>query len=149
MYFFLQIHTKKRNRLGTKKLNDLVYVRFNARLGDKKINKERDPLAVRDFTESKANTWVLRRHGKHSSQENEEDKAFWDVVSQARGVGELVRRLRLGRNDLHEGSSSQNKGKEVAKERGIDDEFDSSGSNDGEEDEDEFEIDLHDREELE
>ncbi|CAH1441575.1 unnamed protein product [Lactuca virosa] len=39
---FEGVHTKKRNRLETSKLNDLVYVQFNANLMEKKTKKRKD-----------------------------------------------------------------------------------------------------------
>lgn len=50
---FNQVHTKRRNRLSTKKLNSLVYIMYNKKLKDKHLKKqsrkdEVDPLIVED-----------------------------------------------------------------------------------------------------
>ena len=37
----MQIHTKKRNRLDPKRLTDLVFVRFNRRMLQKRIAKSK------------------------------------------------------------------------------------------------------------
>ncbi|KAK3211304.1 hypothetical protein Dsin_016010 [Dipteronia sinensis] len=51
----LEIHTKKRNRLGTKKLNSLVYIMYNKRLQYKFLKKKTlkdndDPLVSEDLS---------------------------------------------------------------------------------------------------
>lgn len=51
---FNQVHTKKRNRLSTCKLNRLVYIMYNKKLKDKHLKKqsrkdEDDPLIVEDI----------------------------------------------------------------------------------------------------
>lgn len=50
---FNQVHTKRRNRLTTKKLNSLVYIMYNKKLKDKHLKKQSrkddvDPLIVED-----------------------------------------------------------------------------------------------------
>ena len=50
---FNQVHTKRRNRLGTSKMNDLVYIMYNRKLKYNFMKKlslkdEEDPLIVED-----------------------------------------------------------------------------------------------------
>ncbi|KAK2409977.1 hypothetical protein QL285_045372 [Trifolium repens] len=46
---FEMIHTKKRNRLKQKTMNDLVYVMVNSRLTKKKVERRRRELTIDDF----------------------------------------------------------------------------------------------------
>jgi hypothetical protein len=39
-----QVHTKKRSRLLSDRLRDLVFVKVNSRMIDKRENKRRDPI---------------------------------------------------------------------------------------------------------
>ncbi|KAK2645874.1 hypothetical protein Ddye_021069 [Dipteronia dyeriana] len=58
--YCLLIHTKKRNRLDTNRLNNLVYVQFNSRLMDKRkrgTNKNIDILLANDA--SNAQRWIV------------------------------------------------------------------------------------------
>lgn len=83
----LQIHTKKRNRLEVQRLNDLVFVQFNAKLKDK---KERH-LALKDPLESveadKAKDWLATLNPN-------EDEVYpgagvtWGMVADASGATE-------------------------------------------------------------
>lgn len=59
--YFLQIHTKKRNRLDVNRLNSLVYVQFNAKLFNKqKRIKDKDvDVILEDGDESKAEEWLV------------------------------------------------------------------------------------------
>lgn len=63
VYFtpFLQIHTKKRNRLDVNRLNSLVYVQFNAKLFNKqKRIKDKDvDVILDDGDENNAEEWLV------------------------------------------------------------------------------------------
>jgi len=54
----MQVHTKRRNRLLHDRMRDLVFVKFNSKLRQKKDNKDRDPLEklVRDALEDEDNS---------------------------------------------------------------------------------------------
>jgi hypothetical protein len=56
----MQVHTKRRNRLLHERMRDLVYVKFNSKLRQKKDNKDRDPLEnpVFDGLEDEDNEWI-------------------------------------------------------------------------------------------
>ncbi|XP_038680576.1 uncharacterized protein LOC119981502 isoform X1 [Tripterygium wilfordii] len=56
---FNQVHTKKRNRLTTKKMNDLVYILYNKKLKDRHLKLQEvteDPLVLDDIASD--DEWV-------------------------------------------------------------------------------------------
>eukprot|EP00253_Pinus_taeda_P018801 PITA_18801 len=60
---FERIHTKKRNRLDQKRLNDLVYVQFNLRLRRNQLLNKRpnsDPIVLDDIDPT--SDWVVESH---------------------------------------------------------------------------------------
>ncbi|XP_020249248.1 uncharacterized protein LOC109826637 [Asparagus officinalis] len=65
---FEMIHTKKRNRLTHKKLHDLVFVKFNAKLKNKDAIIDRDPLTAYD-NEERVTEWLLGEEGNNSDDE--------------------------------------------------------------------------------
>ena len=56
----MQVHTKRRNRLLHDRMRDLVFVKFNSKLRQKKDKKDRDPLEkpVLDALEDEDNEWI-------------------------------------------------------------------------------------------
>ena len=56
----MQVHTKRRNRLLHDRMRDLVYIKFNSLLRQKKANKDKDPLekTVVDALEDEDNEWI-------------------------------------------------------------------------------------------
>ncbi|CAL5349728.1 unnamed protein product [Camellia sinensis] len=57
---FEHIHTKKRNRLAQKRLNDLVFVKYNRALRRRYNSRDTiDPIALTDVDES--NEWLVGR----------------------------------------------------------------------------------------
>ncbi|XP_075496998.1 uncharacterized protein LOC142533948 [Primulina tabacum] len=56
---FEGIHTKKRNRLETSRLNDLVYVKFNANLMKKKSKREMGGDLLLSSQDSEAQGWLV------------------------------------------------------------------------------------------
>jgi hypothetical protein len=56
------VHTKKRARLLHGRLNDLVFVKFNSRLLQKKNEKNRDPIEIRniDVVDDPNNEWIKK-----------------------------------------------------------------------------------------
>ncbi|XP_071726331.1 uncharacterized protein [Rutidosis leptorrhynchoides] len=68
---FNQVHTKRRNRLGTKRMNDLVYIMYNRKLKQKfmkKKNEEEDPLCIENVMSD--DEWLI---GESSETHAEED----------------------------------------------------------------------------
>eukprot|EP00253_Pinus_taeda_P027420 PITA_27420 len=62
-YVFKRIHTKKRNRLYQKRLNDLVYVQYNLRLRrNQLLNKtpDLDPIVLEDIDPT--SDWAVESH---------------------------------------------------------------------------------------
>ncbi|KAI3772823.1 hypothetical protein L6452_04017 [Arctium lappa] len=56
----LVIHTKKRNRLDSQRLNDLVFVQFNAKLINKWAKvKNQNMDVLRSLDASKAQSWIV------------------------------------------------------------------------------------------
>lgn len=57
---FDQVHTKRRNRLLHDKMSDLVFIKFNTKLTDKKLKTIKDPIEkhVVDVLEDDDNEWV-------------------------------------------------------------------------------------------
>ena len=90
----LQIHTKKRNKLEQKRLNDLVFVKYNQTL---KARYDRcniiDPISLVDIDES--NEWLI---GKISEEDTtihaeddlvfEDDSLTWGALANSSGVGD-------------------------------------------------------------
>ena len=60
---FERIHTKKRNRLEQKRLNDLVFVQYNLRLRRNQLLNKRpdsDPIVLEDIDPT--SDWVVESH---------------------------------------------------------------------------------------
>jgi hypothetical protein len=59
---FDQIHTKRRNRLAQKKLNDLVFVHYNLRLREKQLKRTRlDPISLDNiYLQTPMDEWVMQ-----------------------------------------------------------------------------------------
>ena len=55
------IHTKKRNKLLHDRMRDLVFVKFNSKLRNKKQNKDRDPIEkdVEDVQADNDNEFIM------------------------------------------------------------------------------------------
>ena len=59
--FDLQIHTKRCNRLLSNKLRDLVFIKFNSKLAQKREMRNKDPLedtTYADVVEEEQNEWI-------------------------------------------------------------------------------------------
>ncbi|XP_031392253.1 uncharacterized protein LOC116204300 [Punica granatum] len=61
---FEMVHTKRRNRLHQKKMNDLVFVMYNLKLKDKKIRKQVD-LQVDDI--SSDDEWIVEEETENTA----------------------------------------------------------------------------------
>ncbi|GJT77109.1 uncharacterized protein Tco_1043834 [Tanacetum coccineum] len=85
---FQQIHTKRRNRLEQKKLNDLVFVKYNQKLKARYDNRKTiDPICLDDVDES--NEWLTGSNDAEGEFVFGEDEALtWGTVACASGVNE-------------------------------------------------------------
>lgn len=100
----MQIHSKKRNRLAQKRLNDLVYVKYNRALKLRNLNLKNgrnNPISLQDIDES--NEWLTGR--MEEELVHEEEDLNWDDVALASGAEEAWRTTR----------SSTSKSKSTAK----------------------------------
>jgi hypothetical protein len=81
----MQIHTKKRNRLAQKRLNDLVFVKYNRALKRRYLKRDRiDPISLKDIDES--NEWLVGKMEEECVFEG--DDLNWDDVALASGAEE-------------------------------------------------------------
>ncbi|OIT05844.1 hypothetical protein A4A49_61316, partial [Nicotiana attenuata] len=121
------IHTKKRNKLTLKRLNDLVFIKYNRTLR-RRYNARNviDPISLDNIDD--ANEWLTGVPKDHTDEEVFEDTSdlTWDDVAEARGIGERIYGLR--RSTLT--SSSQRKGKEAPTLSLVDEEDDEQYNND-------------------
>ncbi|KAK4581650.1 hypothetical protein RGQ29_025008 [Quercus rubra] len=99
---FEQIHTKRRNRLAQKRLNDLVFVKYNQKMKARYDKRDViDPISLDDIDES--NEWLLGEMGAEPSMNVEDELVFdddddgltWGVVARAVGVGEPRKNTRF------------------------------------------------------
>ncbi|RWR84728.1 hypothetical protein CKAN_01355300 [Cinnamomum micranthum f. kanehirae] len=94
---FEHIHSKKRNRLDQKRLNDLVFVRYNRALKRRYDMRDiLDPISLKNIDES--NEWLLGRIDRELDEDDEfvfdDDILTWGDVATASGVGESSQRTR-------------------------------------------------------
>ncbi|KAK2641469.1 hypothetical protein Ddye_023232 [Dipteronia dyeriana] len=97
---FERIHTKKRNRLDVDRLNNLVYVQFNAKLINKKKrlkNKElnKDVLLASDNDASNAQGWMVEDGDKGVEPDSELSLQMVDKVTGADGMTQPQRSARV------------------------------------------------------
>ncbi|KAL8544351.1 hypothetical protein ACS0TY_004770 [Phlomoides rotata] len=103
---FENVHAKRRNRLLQKRMNDLVFVKYNRSLKRRYDSRDRvDPISLKEIDES--NEWLGDR-----SDEDDEDFIFegddltWNMVGEALGVDEPEYQTRGKRSSTNVGSSS-------------------------------------------
>ncbi|KAL6580712.1 hypothetical protein OROMI_006635 [Orobanche minor] len=117
------IHNKKRNRLAQKRLNDLVYVKYNRALKRRYEARDRiDPITLKDIDDS--NEWLTGVVGEEN-QEDENDFVFdddsltWGAVVRASGAGEEAYSTRSvrgkGKNVVGSTSFAKSRTKQVEK----------------------------------
>ncbi|XP_072983547.1 uncharacterized protein [Typha latifolia] len=82
------------NRLEVKRLNDLVYVQFNARMKDRKIAKEKDPVVSKE--RNNAREWLDNNHVEQEVFPGE--GLTWEMVTEASGAEEYLRSRRSTRS---------------------------------------------------
>ena len=71
------MHTKKRNRLEQKKLNDLVYVQYNQRLQDRYAHFQQtdfDPITLEEIDD--CNEWITNP-SDYEDLVHEDDDLTW------------------------------------------------------------------------
>ncbi|KAF5810448.1 putative HAT dimerization domain, ribonuclease H-like superfamily [Helianthus annuus] len=114
---FNQVHTKRRNRLTTERMNDLVYTMYNRKLKNKFIKKSTlkegdDPLVVENVMSD--DEWIADPSGDESDiggdEPNEEESD--EPIRTTRGGGPTKTRRGGGTIEKGDGSSS-NKRKTV------------------------------------
>ena len=93
----MQIHSKKRNWLDKKRLNDLVFVKYNRALKRRYDMRDIiDPISLKNIDES--NEWLLGRIDRESDEDDElvfdDDILTWGDVVTAFVVGESSQRTR-------------------------------------------------------
>ncbi|RWR93346.1 hypothetical protein CKAN_02259300 [Cinnamomum micranthum f. kanehirae] len=95
--FGCMIHSKKRNRLDQKRLNDLVFVKYNRALKRRYDMRDiLDPISLKNIDES--NEWLLGRIDRELDEDDElvfdYDILTWGDVPTASEVGENSQRTR-------------------------------------------------------
>lgn len=69
----LNIHTKKRNRLDSQRLHNLVFVQFNSKLINKwERNKNQNIDVLRSLDASKAQSWIVAINDDDDEMEDSE-----------------------------------------------------------------------------
>nr|XP_016454406.1 PREDICTED: uncharacterized protein LOC107778630 [Nicotiana tabacum] len=85
--FAIKIHTKKRNKLTLKRLNDLVFIKYNRTL-KRRYNARNviDPISLDNIDD--ANEWLTGVPKDHSDEEVFEDTSdiTWGDVAKTRGI---------------------------------------------------------------
>ncbi|XBH64959.1 hypothetical protein VPH35_118630 [Triticum aestivum] len=81
---FEEVHTKKRNRLLHDRMRDLVFVKFNSKLRNKRENKNRDPIEkkVDDVLADYENEFITGKEPTAEADE-EQEKAHEDASEEA------------------------------------------------------------------
>ncbi|KAK2641149.1 hypothetical protein Ddye_022912 [Dipteronia dyeriana] len=89
-----QLHTKKRNKLAQKRLNDLVFVKYNRALQSRyNLRDTIDPITLRDIDDS--NEWLTSRIDDQHDRDDEaifsdDDGLTWNNVTRVARVWNLV-----------------------------------------------------------
>eukprot|EP00253_Pinus_taeda_P023136 PITA_23136 len=84
---FERIHTKKRNRLDQKRLNDLVYVQYNLRLRCNQLLNKRpdsDPIVLEDIDPT--SDWVVESHPTKFASDEDMDYELQMITSLEQNV---------------------------------------------------------------
>ncbi|XP_052204482.1 uncharacterized protein LOC127809605 [Diospyros lotus] len=99
---FEGIHTKKRNRLDVHRLNNLVYVQFNAKLMNKqKREKERNIDVLLASDGNNAQGWIVE--GGDDEEIDPGTGLTWEMVGEVSGADEMLQPRRSSRmRELHE-----------------------------------------------
>lgn len=91
------MHTKKRNRLDSERLNNLVYVQFNSKILHKKkrVGDDKDILQADDC--GKAQHWLVEGVDDDEDDVDPVTGATWEVLGQAVGADEMLQPRRSTR----------------------------------------------------
>jgi len=97
------MHTKKRNRLLHKRLNDIVFVSYNRKMRTRfqlmreKAGKKYDPLVIEEFNWD--NEWADSLHVPIPSARGSDavDELTWQHVNEATGASQALRGRNLPR----------------------------------------------------
>ncbi|CAN6445218.1 unnamed protein product [Victoria cruziana] len=136
---FERLHTKKRNRLQHKKLNDLVYVTYNQILKQRYDERKRngsniDPIILREVDDNEE--WPSDDENVYEN----DDSLTWDHVdiacgaSQETGGASTRATQKKGKQKMHDSSTRNQKQKYVAFDVDEEEEMSSGDSDDEEED---------------
>ncbi|XP_073290495.1 uncharacterized protein [Primulina huaijiensis] len=107
---FEHLHSKRRNRLEQKKLNDLVYIKYNRALRRRYDMRDMiDPISLAEIDDS--NEWLMGGLNNNSGDENDlvfdDDSLTWGEVGRASGVDEDAYNFRSrGTSSTKEASST-------------------------------------------
>ncbi|CAA0820052.1 Unknown protein [Striga hermonthica] len=94
----MQVHTKRCNRLLHDRMRDLVFIKFNSRLKQKRDNKDRDPIEipVHDvILEDGENEWITGIEQTEGGSDQEKEKET-GASSQGLVAAPRVERTRRG-----------------------------------------------------
>ncbi|KAK3147263.1 hypothetical protein QOZ80_3BG0280240 [Eleusine coracana subsp. coracana] len=87
------IHTKRRNKLTCERLEQLVYVRFNALHGKKKVkaqkNKMVDPLLATEATHAQG--WIVDGAEEDATDVEPTSGLTWKLIAETCGADEVTR----------------------------------------------------------
>ncbi|KAL5757895.1 hypothetical protein ACOSP7_020506 [Xanthoceras sorbifolium] len=105
---FKGIHMKKMNRLDVNRLNDLVYVQFNAKLRNKQKRakeKDVDVILARDAEATNAQEWIIEKGGGDDDEVEPKTGLTWQMIDDATGIDDIQQPKRSSRetqSELHE-----------------------------------------------
>ncbi|KAJ9547380.1 LOW QUALITY PROTEIN: hypothetical protein OSB04_019923 [Centaurea solstitialis] len=120
------VHTKKRNRLETTKVNNLVFVQFNANLMEKnQKRKERQFEVLLAPDASEAQDWIV---DDVDDVDEVEPGLPWETVSEAIGADDVLRPRRSARaRELYEEEFSSESEEEDEANEEMEVEYESDG----------------------
>ncbi|RLM68879.1 hypothetical protein C2845_PM17G07590 [Panicum miliaceum] len=80
--FQITVHTKRRNKLQHDRMKDLVFVKFNSKLNQKREDKNRNPIEkiVADVLEDEDNEWITGIVPNASGEQEQQPSGVQDQV---------------------------------------------------------------------
>jgi hypothetical protein len=126
----MYVHTQKRNRLLHDRMRDLVYIKFNSKLKQKKDNKDKDPLEVHmvDALEDEDNESITGIE----PTEDQDQEGEAGATSQSQEIAAASQREETRRG----GQRNKKRKRLIHIPTAVDDEDISVASSDGEDDND-------------
>nr|XP_034582940.1 uncharacterized protein LOC117845960 [Setaria viridis] len=94
-----QVHTKRRKKLQHARMKDLIFVKFNSKLKQKRETKIRDPIekTISNILEDEDNEWITgSRPNANSEQEQERSCAQGQGASSSQGAAAATQPKRRG-----------------------------------------------------